>query len=158
MFEQKPLAIARAHFALKEVPESDFGIGIEGGIQKVGEKWFESGWVVVVDRNGKMGMGTSARYEISGKIMNRIFAGQELADIMDDMTGTRDVRHNSGAMGAFTFFSEFRIFAYTYKLWLTNFGSLQAYLQKEFSTVIFAILTASSFAFAPWLSDEMFWK
>jgi non-canonical (house-cleaning) NTP pyrophosphatase len=29
----------------------EFGIGIEGGVQKIGDKWFECGWVCVVDKN-----------------------------------------------------------------------------------------------------------
>ncbi|KAJ3112732.1 hypothetical protein HDU96_004220 [Phlyctochytrium bullatum] len=48
---------------------------------------------------GKQGVGTSARYELSPSIMDLILnKGKELADIMDDMTGTQDVRHNAGAM------------------------------------------------------------
>ncbi|KAJ3203929.1 hypothetical protein HDU67_009855 [Dinochytrium kinnereticum] len=110
-------AINRARSALEMTPNADLGVGIEGGIHKIGERWFESGWVAVIDSTGKMGLGTSARYEISAKIMERIHAGQELADIMDDMTGTKEVRHNAGAMGvfeiyAFTFFFGFILIAW----------------------------------------------
>ncbi|KAJ3140420.1 hypothetical protein HK101_003502 [Irineochytrium annulatum] len=96
-------AIARAKAAMAAVPDADFGVGIEGGVQEIAGKWFESGWVAVVDAKGKTGLGTSARYQLSEGIMRRIKAGEELADIMDDMTGTQDVRHNAGAMGSLSF-------------------------------------------------------
>ena len=39
----------RAKKALK-TGKADFGIGFEGGLHKIGEKWFDCGWVVVVNK------------------------------------------------------------------------------------------------------------
>jgi hypothetical protein len=48
---------------------------------------------------GRTGVGTSARYELSRAIMERVEAGEELGDVMDAITGQRDVRSQGGAMG-----------------------------------------------------------
>jgi non-canonical (house-cleaning) NTP pyrophosphatase len=166
-------AITRAKNALEASgsDDTDFGVGLEGGVHQINEKWFECGWIAVVDKNvfyffsivlslvllsltplfslfplslyslflslfslspslssilsfllrlifitalchflnssyilkhnrqGKIGLGSSARYEMSPKIMERILKGEELADIMDDLTGEEDVRSKAGAMG-----------------------------------------------------------
>jgi len=47
-----------------------------------------------------MGVGTSARYELAPAIVARLRAGEELAEVMDALTGQTDVRSQAGAMGA----------------------------------------------------------
>lgn len=82
-----------------------YGVGLEGGVQKVfGEQWFESGWICVQDwRTGKRGFGSSGRFELSSKIMKRLITGgQELAQVIDDLSGREDVRSADGAMGVLT--------------------------------------------------------
>src|SRR4051812_8937934 len=36
--------------------KAEYGVGLEGGLQQVGDWWFESGWIVVVDSNGHEGI------------------------------------------------------------------------------------------------------
>jgi hypothetical protein len=36
---------------VKPTLHKSIGVGLEGGVQKVGDKWFESGWIAVVDRH-----------------------------------------------------------------------------------------------------------
>ncbi|KAJ3231748.1 hypothetical protein HDU78_007504 [Chytriomyces hyalinus] len=95
-------ATNRAKRALDSDPEADFGIGVEGGLHKIGDKYFDGGWVVVVDRNGTVGTGCSARYELSAKIMEKILLGSELAPVIDEISGETDVRSKAGAMGILT--------------------------------------------------------
>jgi non-canonical (house-cleaning) NTP pyrophosphatase len=40
-------AITRAKAAFDTNKNSSFGIGLEGGIQQVGDRYFESGWIAV---------------------------------------------------------------------------------------------------------------
>ncbi|KAJ1552407.1 hypothetical protein HK405_011442 [Cladochytrium tenue] len=89
----------RAAAALAAHPGADFGVGIEGGVQRVLDKWFESGWVVVVDKTGKSGIGSSARLELSSVFMDRLNQGVELAHVVDELTGQTDVRSAQGVMG-----------------------------------------------------------
>ena len=50
-------------------------------------------------RQGRTGVGTSARYELSRHIIAEIERGKELADVMDALSGQQDVRSHGGAMG-----------------------------------------------------------
>ena len=95
-------ATNRAKAALSQTPDADYGIGLEGGIQKVGDRYFEAGWMAVVDKQGKMGFGSSARYELPLTVMDEINKGKELAIVIDEMTGLSDVRSKQGAMGIVT--------------------------------------------------------
>lgn len=110
---------------------ADFGVGLEGGVQQINGQWFESGWIAVMDKHGHLGVGTSARYELSAKIMDRIFKGQELGDVIDDLSGQSDVRSNAGAMGILTNGILNRDICYMHGLY---------------------------FAFAPFISHEKYWK
>lgn len=66
----------RARAVLKLNPTCDYAIGIEGGIEKIGNRHFESGWVCVIDgKTGVAGFGSSGRFELSEKIMEMIYGG-----------------------------------------------------------------------------------
>ena len=54
----------RARAALKLGAETgcDFAVGLEGGLECVGARWFECGWFCVLDGAGKLGLGSSARF------------------------------------------------------------------------------------------------
>lgn len=82
-------------------------------------------------KTGRIGFGTSGRFELSGKIMREINGGKELAQVMDELTGEKDVRSGAGAMGI-----------------LTN-GLLNRAEAYDSGIV---------FAFAPFISDEKYWK
>jgi non-canonical (house-cleaning) NTP pyrophosphatase len=58
---------------------------------------------VLEPSTGRIGVGSSARFELASKrIIARLQAGEELATVMDDLTGKEDVRSNEGAMGVLT--------------------------------------------------------
>jgi len=96
-------AIARARAALDATPAATFGIGLEGGVQEICGRWLECGFIAVVERaSGRVGLGTSARYELSAKIVARLQQGEELSQVIDDLSGQDDVRSSQGAMGILT--------------------------------------------------------
>jgi non-canonical (house-cleaning) NTP pyrophosphatase len=63
-------ARARALASLKAVNDADYGIGLEGGIEEIDGIWYECGWIVVASRNGKVGIGSSARYVVSQYVLH----------------------------------------------------------------------------------------
>ena len=66
--------------------DHEYGIGLEGGLEQIGERWFVSGWMVVVRRGSdSIGVGTSARFEIRGQVLQRLQDGEEMADVIDDI-------------------------------------------------------------------------
>ncbi|KAH6565430.1 hypothetical protein BASA50_010930 [Batrachochytrium salamandrivorans] len=95
-------AKTRAKAALEARPDAHYALGIEGGAQQIGDRWFEAGWIAVLDHNGQIGLGSSGRYELSEVVMKKLLAGQELADVIDELSGLHDVRSHSGAMGLVT--------------------------------------------------------
>jgi non-canonical (house-cleaning) NTP pyrophosphatase len=58
--------------------------------------------ICVVDREGRLGWGSSARFELSAKLVAMLKEGKELADVIDEVSGQSDVRSNEGAMGVVT--------------------------------------------------------
>ena len=55
----------------------------------------------VVDRQGKVGMGSSARFLVADSIVVKLQAGQELAEVVAEHTKS-DVRAGLGMMGVIT--------------------------------------------------------
>ena len=67
------------------------------------EIYLQSGWVVIIDKNGEIGIGTSARVELSDKIMNKINnEKKELGVVMDEISGKKDVKTHQGFFGLVT--------------------------------------------------------
>jgi non-canonical (house-cleaning) NTP pyrophosphatase len=79
-----------------------FGVGLEGGINKLGDRWYEGGWIAVTDRAGAWGIGSTAKFELSKKIVDQLLAGKELAEVIDEISGLTDVRSSQGAMVRFS--------------------------------------------------------
>ena len=65
-------ALNRASQALKKIKDAEYGVGIEGGFHKYSYGWFERSIVVVVDRNGDIGIGSSGGVVMPEKIIKRI--------------------------------------------------------------------------------------
>ncbi|MFQ5400385.1 MAG: inosine/xanthosine triphosphatase [Anaerolineae bacterium] len=82
--------------------DADLGIGLEGGVHQSGEGLMLQGWVVVVDGNGREGVGGAARLPLPPVIAERILAGEELGPVMDDLLNDRNVKKKGGAAGALT--------------------------------------------------------
>ena len=97
----RSLAAQRAFHTLHAtVP--DFAIGLEGGIEQVGTTYFECGYVVCRHSSGRLGVGRSAAYEVSGAMLARLAGGRELGDVIDELSGETGVRQREGMMGVIT--------------------------------------------------------
>ena len=94
-------AVNRAEKALK-LTEAKFGVGIEGGVIQLGEKWYNLGFVTIIDTKGIRGTGTSGWFECPPKILEQLKRGKELGDVMDDLTGRKNMKTQNGAIGIFT--------------------------------------------------------
>jgi len=91
-------ARTRAKKAMKEL-NADYGVGLEGGLQKVGSNWFDSGWMVIVDRNGIEGIGSSIRMHSPMKMMKLIKQGKELGDVDDILFSKSNSKQGEGHFG-----------------------------------------------------------
>lgn len=100
-------ATNRAKRALEHVKDADFGVGEEGGMQEMHlenteSQWFETGWCVVVDRNEKIGIGSSIHMEVPQKMMKHIHIGKELGEATDIEFKTLESGKNAGFFGLMT--------------------------------------------------------
>lgn len=91
----------RAKRALKEF-NADYGVGIEGGMQKIGSDWYTSGWVVIMNREGIFGCGSSVRMIIPPKLLELILCGTELGHANDIIFKQTNSKHASGHFGIMT--------------------------------------------------------
>jgi non-canonical (house-cleaning) NTP pyrophosphatase len=76
-------------------------------------------------------VGTSARFEVRGEVLERLQDGEEMSTVMDEVTGDTDIGNKGGMMGAITNGHLPRSPCYEHGLF---------------------------FAFAPFVSDKMFWE
>lgn len=91
----------RARHAIKEA-KSDFGVGLEGGLQKIGPHHFQCGWMVVIDKNGKEGIGSSIKMNTPRRAMELIEKGMELGEVSDVLFGKVNSKRAEGYFGLMT--------------------------------------------------------
>jgi inosine/xanthosine triphosphatase len=91
----------RASNALRQTG-ADLGIGLEGGVNQEPAGLMLMGWVVILDNNGRKGMGGASRIPLPVAIAKRVQAGEELGNVMDDILNEDNVKQKGGAVGALT--------------------------------------------------------
>ncbi len=92
-------ALNRAKGALKQTPDAEYGVGVEGGVHKYSFGWFEYQMIVIVDRKGDIGIGTSSGLMFSQKIMDHLEKGKDLNQAVEELTGIKNIGHQKGLFG-----------------------------------------------------------
>ena len=85
-----------------EHEKADYGVGLEGGVHKIESHWFDCGWMVVIDKEGTTGIGTSIWMETPPKMMKMVHEGMELGHIDDKLFGTKNSKQGTGHFGLIT--------------------------------------------------------
>jgi non-canonical (house-cleaning) NTP pyrophosphatase len=75
---------------------------MEGGLQKIGKEWFDSGWQVVVDKKGIVGIGSTIKMNTPPKMVKMIKSGIELGDVNDILFNKKNTKHGQGHFGLMT--------------------------------------------------------
>ncbi|CAN5156691.1 inosine/xanthosine triphosphatase [soil metagenome] len=86
----------------KEKIKAEFGVGLEGGLQKIGDRWFDCGWIAVLDNQNNKGFGSSIRMEVPPKMMKLIREGNELGKVVDIVFDVENSKHSNGHFGLMT--------------------------------------------------------
>jgi inosine/xanthosine triphosphatase len=89
----------RAHQALRQVTEADFGVGIEGGVLDTAKGMWAYAWVVIVDRSGNLGMGQTGRFPLPAGVAQLVRSGLELGEADDRFFGQENSKQKEGAIG-----------------------------------------------------------
>lgn len=92
----------RAARVLVAVPEADYGVGLEGGLHKIGDKYFIGGWVAVLDKNGQVGLGGSGSVELAPSVLELVLAGDEVGTACDKIFARQNIKQAEGYIGVVT--------------------------------------------------------
>ena len=96
-------ATNRTNNAKKAVPDADFWVGIEGGVQRNTEGEMEAfAWVVVVSRDGQLGKGKTGSFFLPQKMADLIIAGNEMGTADDIVFNTTNSKQSNGTVGNLT--------------------------------------------------------
>lgn len=89
-------AISRAKFALSKLG-GDFGVGVEAGIFKIGDTYFDHQQAAIIDPSGKLSLGHSAGFPLPAKAVEAMIrAGRELERYAEELSGIQDVGDKGG--------------------------------------------------------------
>lgn len=94
-------ALNRARLSLEKIM-ADLGVGLEGCTFDTEYGMFVTGWVAVVDRYGRLGLGTSGGVLLPENIAVEIRDGKELGPVMDSFLGQYNIKHKQGTIGVLT--------------------------------------------------------
>lgn len=94
-------ATTRAQKSMKN-SDADFGVGLEGGLTLVDGRWFECGWIVVVRRDGEVGIGSTLRIIVPDKVMAFVKQGDEVGTANDKIFGRENSKQSEGHFGLMT--------------------------------------------------------
>jgi len=94
-------ARARAQKA-RDALNADFGVGLEGGLQQIGNDWFDCGWISIFDTQGIEGIGSSVRMHTPDKMIEMVHEGMELGLVNDKLFGIENSKQGDGHFGLMT--------------------------------------------------------
>ncbi|MBD3287834.1 inosine/xanthosine triphosphatase [candidate division KSB1 bacterium] len=78
--------------------QSDFYVGIEGGITEIMNRWFAFGAMCIMDNSDKTGFGTTIHFELPPVFVNQLLNGTELGVVIDRYSGSKDTKQKGGAI------------------------------------------------------------
>lgn len=83
-------------------PEADYWVGIEGGVDLVEGEMNAFAWVVVLDREGKLGKAKTSTFFLPQALVDLLEAGMELGEADDKVFDRSNSKQGNGAVGILT--------------------------------------------------------
>lgn len=94
-------AMNRASNAKNQFPNADLWVGIEGGIEKIGEEMAAFAWIVIQSEN-KIGRSKTGTFFLPPQVAKLINEGKELGEADDIVFGDSNSKQKGGAVGLLT--------------------------------------------------------
>lgn len=94
-------ATNRAQRAM-EALSADYAVGLEGGNEEINGTWAASAWIVVISKEGVVGKGKAGVFFLPKEVVTLVQSGIELGHAMDQVFGSENSKHSSGATGLLT--------------------------------------------------------
>ena len=79
-----------------------WGVGLESGLERIGDTWFSTGWVVIVDAAGNEGISSSMLRPVPLPSIALVHQGVELGHANDQVFGTVNSKQATGMTGLLT--------------------------------------------------------
>lgn len=95
-------AFNRANNAKLVFPEADYWVGIEGGVDLVEGEMHAFAWVVVIDKEGKVGKAKTSTFFLPKAIVELVESGMELGEADDKVFQRINSKQENGAVGILT--------------------------------------------------------
>lgn len=92
----------RALNAGEQVPDADFWVGLEGGIDTIDDYLMAFAWMAVLGPDGKIGEARTVTLPLPPAVRRLVKAGMELGDANDQVFSTVNSKHQGGAFGLLT--------------------------------------------------------
>jgi inosine/xanthosine triphosphatase len=83
-------------------PDAGYFVGIEGGIERIGETLFASAWIVIIDDSGNFGSARSGSFALPPQVQQLVDAGRELGHANDVVFKEHNSKQQGGAVGSLT--------------------------------------------------------
>ncbi|MGC4376055.1 DUF84 family protein [Fictibacillus sp. Mic-4] len=98
--ETKRGAVNRAKKCVEKGAE--IGIGLEGGVTRMGDVLYLCNWGALVDSYSNTFVASGAKIPLPESIAAALYNGSELGDVMAELTSDQNVSKKEGAIGIFT--------------------------------------------------------
>ncbi len=95
-------ARSRAINARSTIPDADYWVGMEGGIDTFDDQLMAFAWMAVQDRSGRFGEARSVTLPLPPAVRELIAAGLELGAANDRVFATVNSKQGGGAFGLLT--------------------------------------------------------
>ena len=92
-------ALIRATQSLLKDNQADFGVGIEGGLERIKSNLYAFAWICVKSRRGKISLGRTASFLLPPKIEELIKSGRELGEATDVFFDVKNSKQKTGTIG-----------------------------------------------------------
>jgi inosine/xanthosine triphosphatase len=94
-------ALNRAGEARLRIPEADFWVGVEGGIEDFGSEMAAFAWIVVLAQD-RCGKGRTGAFFLPPSVVDLVHQGKELGEADDLVFGRANSKQGNGAIGLLT--------------------------------------------------------
>lgn len=91
----------RARNLIRQFPDGDFWVGIEGGVEEVGLEMAAFAWVVILGSD-RIGHARTASFFLPPKVSQLVRGGMELGEADDEVFGDFNSKQKAGAVGLLT--------------------------------------------------------
>lgn len=100
--ETRQGAINRATAALEQCPDAAYSVGLEGGLERIENRWLASAWMAVLDQRGRLGLARTPTLPLPPAVEALLEQGLELGEANDRVFTTRNSKQKGGAFGLLT--------------------------------------------------------